>query len=130
MRLLSNGEPLLIDTSLASATRHSVGHCGVARGPLNLEVALLTGGIDPPYVFGLTMALLAKGVRLEVIGSDKLDRPEMHGTNGLTFLNLQNTLEGEKSVVRRAWGLLVFYVRFLRYISAAKPKIFHILLEQ
>jgi len=73
------------------------------------------------------MALLAKGVCLDVIGSDKVDRAEMHGTAGLTFLNLTNTLEQERGFTRRAKALLAFYIRFLRYVSTAKPKIFHIL---
>jgi glycosyltransferase involved in cell wall biosynthesis len=93
----------------------------------NLEVALLTGGIDPPYVFGLTMALIAKGIRLDVIGSDKLDRAEMHTTPGLKFLNLQSTSQANQSRALRTRNLLAFYVRLLRYALTAKPKIFHIL---
>ena len=41
------------------------------------QVTLLTGGIDRPYTFGLVMELIAKGVVLDVIGSDGVDFPEV-----------------------------------------------------
>jgi glycosyltransferase involved in cell wall biosynthesis len=73
------------------------------------------------------MALISKGVSLEVIGSDKVDRLEMHTTPGLTFLNLQSATGPKAGFAGRAWGVLAFYVRFIRYVSTAEPKIFHIL---
>ena len=33
-------------------------------------MALLTGGSDRPYVFGLATALMSKGAALDLIGSD------------------------------------------------------------
>ena len=42
----------------------------------NRTVALLTGGSDRPYVFGLTTELMSKGAALDLIGSDELDFPE------------------------------------------------------
>src|ERR1700694_5751884 len=36
-------------------------------------VALLTGGDDKPYVYGLTIALLSHGAAMDMIGSDELD---------------------------------------------------------
>jgi D-inositol-3-phosphate glycosyltransferase len=95
--------------------------------PVNIAVALLTGGIDRSYVFGLSMALISKGICVDVIGSDSVDSSEMHTTSGLTFLNLQSTPLPSASFVRRAWAVLAFYVRFVRYTSISKPKIFHIL---
>ncbi len=90
-------------------------------------VALLTGGFDRPYAFGLAMAMASKAVRLDVIGSDEVDSPEMHSTPGLNFLNLQGNPRESVSLLRRVWKVLVFYARLIRYASIAKPKIFHIL---
>lgn len=91
----------------------------------DINIALQTGGVDRPYASGLAMALLAKGVRLDVLGSDYVDSPEMHTTPGLQFLNLwppsRSTAFGKLSRVLR------HYVRLIRYTAAAKPKIFHIL---
>ncbi len=95
--------------------------------PLKIEVALLTGGIDRPYVVGLSQALVSKDISLEVIGSDKLDGPEMHNAPGLCFMNLQQFPPRKASFARRALAILAFYFRFMRYASAAKPNIFHIL---
>jgi len=71
--------------------------------PVQIEVGLLTGGFDRPYAFGLAMALISKGVRLDVIGSDELDSPEMHTTPKLNFLNLQGS-NGRPTSQRRYQG--------------------------
>lgn len=95
--------------------------------PAAVDVALLTGGIDKPYVFGLAMELCAKGVGLDVIGSDELDRPEMQSTPGLRFLNLRGEQGEEASLGKKASRIVTYYVRLLWYAATAKPKIFHIL---
>jgi glycosyltransferase involved in cell wall biosynthesis len=93
----------------------------------NITVALLTGGVDPPYVYGISMALISKGISLEILGSDKVDRPEMHSTRGITFLNIQKSQPENASFGRRARSILSIYGRILRYAWTAEPKIFHIL---
>lgn len=90
-------------------------------------VALLTGGFDRPYAFGLAMAMASKAVPLDVIGSDEVDSPEMHSTPGLNFLNLQGNPRESVSLVGRVWKVLIFYLRLIRYALIARPKIFHIL---
>lgn len=94
--------------------------------PPELEVGLLTGGQDRHYAFGLAMALIAKGVCLDVIGSDLVDGPEMHVTPRLRFLNLDGSKQ-EASVGIKIKRILVSYARLIRYAATAKPKIFHIL---
>ena len=44
--------------------------------PWGGHVALLTGGEDPHYALGLARALVAQGMRLDIIGSDETARPE------------------------------------------------------
>ena len=44
-----------------------------ARVKPEIEVALLTGGGDQPYAFGLATALISKGVCLDFIACDELD---------------------------------------------------------
>jgi D-inositol-3-phosphate glycosyltransferase len=92
-----------------------------------IAVALLTGGIDRPYVFGLSMELISKGAALDLIGSDTLDFPEFHGKSGLNFLNLQGSQRPDVSIVRKVFRLLTYYARLIRYAAMAEPKIFHIL---
>jgi D-inositol-3-phosphate glycosyltransferase len=89
-------------------------------------IALLTGGFDPPYVYGLAMEIVAQGFRLDLIGSDALDRPEWHSTSRLCFLNLQGSM-GRTGPLGKLARVLRYYVRLLRYTATAEPKIFHIL---
>src|SRR5579862_2419494 len=57
--------------------------------PVAIEVALLTGGQDRHYSFGLAMALASKGICLDIIGSDEVDSPELHAPPALNFFNLR-----------------------------------------
>jgi glycosyltransferase involved in cell wall biosynthesis len=91
-----------------------------------LEVALLTGGQDRHYALGLAMALIAKDVCLDVIGSDSVDGPEMHGAARLRYLNLHGSNK-KTSITRKILRTLVSYARLIRYAWTAKPRIIHIL---
>jgi D-inositol-3-phosphate glycosyltransferase len=110
--------------------------CQSPEGLLNLTesvaapeiaVALLTGGIDRPYTFGLAMELISKGAALDVIGSDELDFPEFRDKPGMNFLNLQGSQRADVSLVRKVFRLSMYYAKLIRYAATAKPKIFHIL---
>lgn len=90
-------------------------------------MALLTGGFDRPYAYGLAMALVAKGVRLDVIGSDYVDSPEMHTTPGLQFFNLWPPQPSRSTALGKLSRVLRHYARLIRYTASAEPKIFHIL---
>ena len=56
-----------------------------------IEIGLLTGCQDRPYAFGLAMALISKGVDLDIIGGDEIDSPELHTTPNLRFLNFRGS---------------------------------------
>src|SRR6266851_6086430 len=90
-----------------------------------MEVALLTGGQDRHYAFGLAMALVSKGVRLDFIGGDDTDSPEIRGTPGVNFLNLRGSQRPDASVARKVSRVLLYYVRLIRYAWNAKPNVFH-----
>jgi glycosyltransferase involved in cell wall biosynthesis len=92
-----------------------------------LDAALLTGGVDRPYAFGLALALVAKNVRLEVIGSDVVDSLEMHTTSNLRFLNLWPVKSAKKTLFAKLLRILSHYGSLIRYAAAARPRVFHIL---
>src|SRR5260370_30647900 len=77
---------------------------------VEIEVALLTGGFDKPYAFGLSTALASKRVCMDVIGSDDVDSPEMHTTPKLNFLNLRGSKQ-EASLGRKISRVLIYYAR-------------------
>jgi len=95
--------------------------------PAESQCALLTGGFDRPYAFGLAMALIAQGVSLDVVGGDAVDSPEMRCTPGLTFLNLRPNSPPAAGRARKGLEILLYYLRLVRFAATAKPKIFHIL---
>lgn len=93
----------------------------------NIDVAILTGGSDKPYVYGLARALAADGVHIDLVGSDALDCPEFHTTAGINFLNLLRTQPPRARLVPKITSTLLYYIRLIRYAFLAKPKLFHVL---
>jgi D-inositol-3-phosphate glycosyltransferase len=91
-----------------------------------MEVALLTGGYDKPYVSGLTGALASQDVWLDVVGGDEIDGPEMYAGHRLNFLNLRRS-KGKAGGLSKILRITAYYARLLRYAAIAKPRIFHIL---
>src|ERR1051325_1154538 len=91
------------------------------------SVAVLTGGFDRPYLFGLAMALNAKGVQLEIIGGAEVDSPEMHTMPGIRFLDMYGDPRNSTGRFIRIWRVLRFYLKIFAYTLTAKPKIFHLL---
>ncbi len=91
------------------------------------EVALLTGGDDRPYVFGLTTALASKGAALDLIGSDDLSCPEIYGQPGVNFLNLRGNQRSDVGFLRKVLRVLIYYAKLISYAATATPRIFHIL---
>jgi glycosyltransferase involved in cell wall biosynthesis len=92
-----------------------------------LAVALLTGGGDRPYAFGLATELISKGASLDLIGSDELDSPEFHGKSGVNFLNLRGDQRSDASFGKKIFRVLAYYAKLIRYASTARPRLFHIL---
>lgn len=94
---------------------------------LEVEVGLLTGCKDKPYVFGLATALAAEGVHLDVIGSNEIDSPELRRSESLRFLNFLASYESDAKVTRKLWEVLAYYARLIRYATHSSPKILHVL---
>ena len=95
--------------------------------PLAIEVGLLTGCKDRPYAFGLAMALAAKGVSLDIIGSDEIDSAELHRTPNLRFLNFRGSQNESESFPQKLLKLVDYYAKLMRYMARSKPKVLHIL---
>ncbi|MGO8756731.1 MAG: glycosyltransferase family 4 protein [Terracidiphilus sp.] len=95
-----------------------------ARGT---EVALLTGGADQPYAFGLAKALMPRIAALDLIGNDELDSPEFRNARGIRFFNLRGDQRPDASFLAKALRVLRYYVRLIGYSATARPRLFHIL---
>jgi glycosyltransferase involved in cell wall biosynthesis len=73
------------------------------------------------------MALAAKKVSMDVIGSDEIDTPELHTIPKLNFLNFLESERTDASFAKRVSRVLFYYARLIRYAALAQPEIFHIL---
>jgi glycosyltransferase involved in cell wall biosynthesis len=73
------------------------------------------------------MALIAKGVSLDIIGGDEIDSPELHTTPQLRFLNFRGSQTTNVSFAKKLSKLLVYYAKLIRYAARSKPKVLHIL---
>jgi D-inositol-3-phosphate glycosyltransferase len=98
-----------------------------AAAASSIDAALLTAGRDRHYASGLAMALVSKGIDLDVIGSDEVDGPELHTTHKVNFLNLRSSQRQNTIFAKKMWSLLSYYARLIQYAARAKPRIFHIL---
>jgi len=98
-----------------------------SRLPAVFSVALLTGGADRPYAFGLATALIADGASLDLIANDELDCESFHRAEGVNFLNLRGKQNPNTSIAKKALRVTLYYCRLIRYAARARPPIFHIL---
>jgi D-inositol-3-phosphate glycosyltransferase len=92
-----------------------------------VTVALLTGGGDRPYAFGMANALISKGVALDLIGSNELDCPEFHAKPSVNFLNLRGDQRPDAGFLRKVSRVSGYYGKLICYAATAKPRLFHIL---
>jgi len=90
-------------------------------------VAVLTGGGDKPYAFGLATELIRRRLEVDIIGGDELDLPEFRNQPGVRFLNLRGDQSPEAGVLTKILRVLAYYFKLLRYAATSRAKIFHIL---
>lgn len=109
----------LFDSGASEVTR-------AAESPV-LRLALLTGGFDRPYAFGLAMSLAKMDVFLDVIGSDSIDSPEMRTTPNLRFINLWPTRRSKASILDKAWATIHHYLLLFKYAAVSSCPVFHVL---
>lgn len=92
-----------------------------------IEIGLLTGCQDRPYAFELAMALISRGVSVDVIGSDEVDSPAFHTTPSLRFLNYRGSQRQDAKFSKKLASLAVYYAKLIRYAARSKPRVLHIL---
>jgi D-inositol-3-phosphate glycosyltransferase len=92
-----------------------------------ISVALLTGGSDKHYVYGLSTTLGARGAAIDLIGSDELDEPELRATPGVNFINLRGDQRPDANLLSKVIRVSAYYAKLIRYAAISKVKVFHIL---
>jgi glycosyltransferase involved in cell wall biosynthesis len=99
----------------------------LSRSPSDVEIGLLTGCKDRPYVFGMAIALASEGVHADIVGSDEIDSPELHNTSSLRFLDFCGSYEPNLAFAEKLSKVLLYYARLIQYVARSSPKILHIL---
>jgi glycosyltransferase involved in cell wall biosynthesis len=112
---------------MQTLTEDTVPHQASVAPVAQLDVGLFTGGIDRPYALGLAMALVSRGVCLDVIGGEAVDSPEMHSCRELKFFDLLRTPARRETPTGKIARILHNYARLIRYAAVAQPGVFHIL---
>lgn len=106
------------------------GAAGVAGNPRPeapaTRIALLTGGGDRHYAFGLATALTAEGVDVDFIGGDEVDSPELHADPRLAYYHLRESGQ-QAGAIRKIARVIAYYTRLLRYAASSRAPVFHIL---
>jgi D-inositol-3-phosphate glycosyltransferase len=120
-------EPKSFNAHTARQRTEGLSSASSTESSAAIAVSLLTGGSDPPYVFGMTKMLLSKGVSLDLIGSDALDFPQFRTLPDVHFLNLRGSLDPNVKLAKKVLRMLRYYVKLTCYAATAKPRIFHIL---
>jgi len=90
-------------------------------------VALLTGGIDKHYAYGLAAALASRGAVMDLIGSDELDGPELREIPRANFLNLRGDQQPVAKILAKALRVLRYYAKLICYAASSRARLFHIL---
>jgi len=90
------------------------------------EVVLLTGGHDPSYAFGLATTRGQRGIRVHVIGNDRVDNVDFHKSDRVTFFDC-GSLRSNVGFLAKLFQLTAYYARLIAYVTFHSPKIVHIL---
>lgn len=111
----------------SSAEHASILQDGTTSTKRILTVALLTGGGDRPYVYGLAKELLLRGIQVDLIGSDDLDFSDLRQSRNLNFLNLRGSSLSNVSLMSKTVRIARYYIRLFLYAATTRKRIFHIL---
>ena len=124
---LSSVSPPASEGSLSRAVSHRAPENAAASSVPSVRVCLLTGGDDRPYALGMAAALVAQGIAIDFLGSDKLDAPELHRSSLLTFLNLRGDQNETAPLRCKVARIVAYYARLAMYAARSRAPIFHIL---
>lgn len=80
------------------------------------------------YTHGLATTLGQRGIRVHVIGNNRVDHVEFHTSDQITFVDLGG-IRSNTSFATKLFQLAVYKLRPVDYVKFRSPKIVHILLN-
>lgn len=93
----------------------------------SLKVSLLTGGMDPPYVLPLTLALISKGIVVDFIGNDDMQNTDIAGHENVHYYNLRGDQSENVPTKMKVTRVLKYYFRLMKYAAKTDSRVFHII---
>jgi glycosyltransferase involved in cell wall biosynthesis len=93
----------------------------------DIRVALLTGGYDEHYAFGVLSGLFGKDIKIDFIGNDVMEKAEIVRNPQVRFFNLRGHHGPAASLPAKIRRIFRYYFKVFNYASASEAKIFHIL---
>jgi len=92
-----------------------------------MKVSLLTGGDDPNYAFPLTSSLASRGIIIDFIGNDSMQKPEITVIENVNYLNLRGDQSENVPRKEKIYRVLKYYWKLIKYTAKTDAKLFHIL---
>ena len=92
-----------------------------------MKVSLLTGGDDPSYAIPLAEALAERGVHVDFIGNDHMERSSRLRRANITYLNLRGDQDARAALPSKAARILRYYRNLIRYARRSDSRLFHVL---
>jgi D-inositol-3-phosphate glycosyltransferase len=91
-----------------------------------VKISLLTGGADTPYSLGLLSALISKNISVDFIANDEMSRADIVNSDKVSLFNLRGDQNPQVSFVQKAFRVLLYYIRLIKYAARSDSKLFHI----
>lgn len=92
-----------------------------------MNIALLTGGWDRPYAYGMGTALGNEGIHVDFIAGEDFTPEDFAATPTVRTLIFKPPLHEGAGRLARMLRVLAYYRRLVSYAWSAQPRIFHIL---
>jgi D-inositol-3-phosphate glycosyltransferase len=92
-----------------------------------MKVAVLSAGMDKPYALGIAGALLEKGVEVDFIGNNELQKEPIFSHSNSKYFNLRGDQSSDASFISKVTRVLVYYYKLIKYAASTETELFHIL---
>ncbi len=90
-----------------------------------MKITLLNSSDFRSYSLSMLQALVANGIRVDLIGNDALSTAEITADEKVNYLNLRGDQSPNASKTKKAVRVLKFYFRLLKYAAGTDSPLFH-----
>jgi len=92
-----------------------------------MKVSLLTGGSDTHFALSLAAALISKGINMDFIGGDDMQKSNIFKKENVNYLNFCGKPDIYAPLKNKVARVLKYYFKLVKYAFCSDSKLFHIL---